>query len=98
LEARGQRQNRVYMFSAATYRALGAPADHTRLHGVEPIQQEQLVLQYAATHGRITRSAVAELCQVGSVEARSLLRRLVRRGELAPVGTGRTTRYVWRSN
>ena len=97
LEARGERQQRVYMFSAATYRGMGQHAAHTRARGFEPIQQEQMVVNYVATHGSITRQAVSELCQLASVPARSLLKRLVRRGELTPVGTGRNTRYERRS-
>jgi len=94
LEGRREHGARAYMLSAATYRALGAPSAHTRLRGIEPIQQEQMVLQYVRAHGSITRSAVADLCQLGSVEARLLLRRLLRRGVLESRRERRATTYV----
>ncbi len=94
LEARIDRRERVYHFSAATYRALGTPAAHVRLRGIEPIQQEQMILQYVDTHGRITRSVVADLCQLGSREARSVLERIVRHGELVVHGSRRWAYYT----
>ena len=41
-----------------------------------------MVLQYVATHGRITRREVAELCQLAPLQARDLLGRLVAEGKL----------------
>jgi ATP-dependent DNA helicase RecG len=93
LEARSERRERVYHFSAATYRALGTPAAHIRLHGIEPIQQERMILQYVDTNKRITRSQVADLCQLGSREASAILGRLVRRGELVLRGARRWAYY-----
>jgi ATP-dependent DNA helicase RecG len=93
LEAREERRERVYYFSAATYRALGAPAAHVRLKGIEPIQREQMILQYVDSHGRITRSQAADLCQVGGREARAVLERLVKRGDLVVRGERRGSYY-----
>ncbi len=88
LEARGER-HRTYHLSAAVYREIGNPAAYPRIRNFEPIQQEQMVLQYVTAHGRITRGEVAELCRIGSDEAKYLLRRLVRRGLLQVVGDRR---------
>jgi hypothetical protein len=46
VEARGERKGRTYHLSAATYRRLGLPSAYVRRRGFEPIQQEQMVLQY----------------------------------------------------
>lgn len=98
LEARGARQRgRAYEFSAATYRALGDPAAYTRRRDFEPIQQEQMVLQHVEAHGRITRQEVADLCQLSSDDARNVIRRLVRRGDLQKRGTSRRDAYYVRS-
>jgi ATP-dependent DNA helicase RecG len=94
LEAREERRERVYFFSAATYRALGSPAAHVRLKGIEPIQREQMILQYVDAHGRITRSQAADLCQVGDREARAILEKLVKRGELVVRGERRGSHYT----
>ena len=92
LEARGERPHRIYRFSGATYAALGQRAAHVRALGFEPFQQEQMVLQYVRAHGRITRGEVADLCQVTDDQAKRLLRRLVRRGNLASHGA---TKGAW---
>jgi ATP-dependent DNA helicase RecG len=93
LEARSERRERVYHFSAATYRALGRPAEHVRLTGIEPIQREQMILQFVDAHGRITRSQAADLCQIGGREARSVLEKLVNRGDLVVRGEKRGAYY-----
>lgn len=93
LEARSERRERVYHFSAATYRALGRAAEHIRLTGIEPIQREQMILQFVDAHGRITRSQAADLCQIGGREARAVLEKLVNRGELVVRGERRGAYY-----
>lgn len=92
LEARGDR-NRSYHLSAAAYREMGEPAGHTRVRNFEPIQQEQMVLQYVRAHGRITRQEVAELCRIDPREATRLLQRLVKRQDLRQHGTRRGSYY-----
>ncbi|MGH2586144.1 MAG: ATP-binding protein [Dehalococcoidia bacterium] len=92
--SRGERQTRSYHLSASTYRRLGAEAEYVRQRGFEPLQQEQMVLQFVQAHDRITRGQVAELCQMSSLGARALLARMVRRGLLQQRGTRRTAYYV----
>lgn len=82
VEARGERKGRTWHLSAATYRRLGQPAAYIRQRGFEPIQQEQMILQYVEKHGRITRRDAAELCKIGPFQASRLLDRLVKKGFL----------------
>ena len=97
VEPRGERKGRTWHLSAATYRRLGKPAAYIRQRGFEPLQQEQMVLQYVAKHGRITRKETAELCQLGPYQATRLLDRLVQDGRLVRLGTRRGTYYERRS-
>ena len=93
VEARGERKGRTYHLSAATYRRLGVPAAYVRRRGFEPIQQEQMILQYVRTHGRITRREAAELCRVKEYQAFYILQKLVSQGCLRSVGKGRGAYY-----
>ena len=93
IEARGERKGRTWHLSAATYRRLGKPAAYVRQRGFEPLQQEQMVLQFVEKHGRITRSDAAELCQLGPFQATRLLDRLVQSGQLVRLGTKRGAYY-----
>jgi ATP-dependent DNA helicase RecG len=61
---------------------LGQPAAYVRQRGFEPLQQEQMVLQYVEKHGRITRSEAAELCRLASSQAYRLLKRLEEAGKI----------------
>jgi len=92
-EARGARKARAWHLSAATYRRLGEPSGYIRQRGFEPQQQEQMVLQYAESHGRITRGQAAELCQISPRQATYLLHRLTSRGDLERHGSGRGAWY-----
>jgi ATP-dependent DNA helicase RecG len=95
VEARGERKGRTWHLSAATYRRLGERAAYVRQRGFEPLQQEQMILQYVDAHGTISRAEVAELCRLSPPQAYRLLRRLVRVGTLKPEGArGRGVRYA----
>jgi ATP-dependent DNA helicase RecG len=93
VEARGEGPGRAYHLSANIYRRLGDKAGYVRQRGFDGVQQEQMVLQYAQSHGRITRAEAAELCQLTSVQAKNLLRRLTQKGLLTMSGSGRTAYY-----
>ena len=93
VEERGQKRGRTWHLSAAAYRALGDKAGYVRQRGFEPLQQEQMVLQYVDKHGRITRREAAELCRVASHQARDLLGRLVGRGKLVLKGARKGAFY-----
>jgi ATP-dependent DNA helicase RecG len=93
VEARGERRARIWHLSAATYRRLGENAAYIRQRGFEPLQQEQMVIQYVAKHGRIARREAAELCQISPLQARSLLGRLAAAGKLVLRGARRGAFY-----
>jgi len=94
VEARGERKGRSYHLSAVTYRRLGEDSAYVRQRGFEPIQQEQMVLQYVQTHGSISRKETAELCRISRPQAYRLLQRLVKKGLISKIGkTGKAVRY-----
>ncbi len=93
-EARSEGSHRVYRLSAATYRAIGQPAAHTRGSEFEPLQHEQMVLGYLRAHARITRAQVVELCLITTDRAKRLLQRLLRRDEITASGVNRATFYT----
>jgi len=94
VEARGERKGRTYHLSASTYRRLGDKAAYVRQRGFEPLQQEQMVLQYVEKVGRITRREVAELCRLTALQARSVLARLVSSGALKLRGANKGSHYL----
>ena len=93
VEAHGAREVRAWHISAATYRRLGKSGSYIHQRGFDPLQQEQEVLRYAESHGRITRGQAAALCQISPTQATHLLRRLTTRGDLERHGTRRGTWY-----
>ena len=94
IESPGERNGRTWHLSAAAYRRLGERAAYVRQRGFEPIQQEQMVLQYVAKHGRITRREAADLCQLNPMQAYRLLKKLERLGKIERVsGSTKGTRY-----
>lgn len=93
VEPRGEGRGRTWHLSAALYRLLQDPGAYVRVRGFEPLQQEQMVLQYLDAHGSVTRSDVAELCSLAPAQASRLLARLVERGELVASGERRWRRY-----
>jgi ATP-dependent DNA helicase RecG len=93
IEGRGSKKGRTYHLSAAAYRRLGEKAAYVRQRGFEPLQQQQMVLQYVEKHGRITRSEVAELCRLSPDQAFRLLKRLVDEGFLEQRGETKGTWY-----
>jgi ATP-dependent DNA helicase RecG len=64
MQARGDGKGRTWHLSAALYRVLDAPAGYVRVRGFEPLQQEQMILQFVDAHGHITRHQAAELCSL----------------------------------
>jgi ATP-dependent DNA helicase RecG len=94
VEARGERKGRSWHLAAATYRRLGEKAAYVHQRGFEPMQQEQMVLQYVERHGSIGRGEVAELCRLSPSQAHRLLKRLEKRGMIRrDSGSTRGVRY-----
>lgn len=94
LEHRGEHRSRSYHLAAGAYRAIGDKAAYVRARGFDPLQQEQMVLQYVEAHGSITRAQAADLCQLSPAQATRLLGRLVDQGRLLRLGERRGTRYA----
>lgn len=93
VEAHGVKKGRTYTLSSEVYRELGLPADYVRQADFAPIQQEQMVIQYVRTNGRVTRREAAGLCRVTSEQAKRLLINLCRNGKLSPRGAGKGAYY-----
>ena len=94
MESRGERKGRIWHLSAAAYRRLGERAAYVRQRGFEPLQQEQMVLQYVEKHGSIDRGEVADLCHLGPMQAYRLLKKLEKTGKIKRVaGSTKGTRY-----
>jgi len=93
IEAHGVKKGRTYTLSAKVYREFGQRADYVRQAGFDSIQQEQMVLQFAKKHKRITRKEVVELCKLNEDQASRLLRKLHASGKLELSGKGRGAHY-----
>ena len=94
LETRGSGRARRYLLTPAFYDAAEDRHAYVRIKGVDEAQRERMVLDYVKTYGSITRGTAATLCQVNPRQARSLLKKLVDRGELQLIGERRNARYV----
>lgn len=94
VEARGEGKGRSWHLSAAIYRTLETPAGYVRTRGFEPLQQEQMVLQYVDAHGQITRAQAADLCALAPDQAGRLLRRLASKSKLTKHGERRWSTYT----
>lgn len=94
IDSRGTGRGRSYHLSAAAYRSIGIPASYPRVHGMDRLQQEQLVLSYTGAHGSIARAEAADLCTITPQQASQVLRGLVQQGRLDITGSRRWARYV----
>lgn len=94
LDAWEDRRERVYYLSSTVARSLGVADLDEDAAEEEAGERERKVLQHVDLHGRITRSIAAELCGLEGREARGLLERLVKRGELVVRGEKRGAHYA----
>ncbi|WP_261560399.1 ATP-binding protein [Frankia tisae] len=98
VEARGAGKGRTWHLAAVVYRELREPAAYVRVHGFDQAQQEQMVVNYVAAHGQITRGEAANLCSLSPDQASRLLRRLaLEDGPLVPNGDRRSRVYTRRA-
>lgn len=93
VDAHGIGRGRTYTLSAKVYRTEGKKSDYVRQAGFEALQQEQMVLKYIDTHGRIKRADVMELCRVSPDQASKLLQRLKASGKIAQRGERKGAYY-----
>jgi ATP-dependent DNA helicase RecG len=92
--AHGVKKGRTYTLSPEVYRKFGNASGYVRQAGLDPIQHEQMIVQYIKTYGRITRRDAAELCRIDSRQAGRLLNKLKSRGTLMQIGARRGAYYV----
>src|SRR5690606_9234438 len=96
LEWHEERRESFVAFPAAvaTTLAVGADSLSVAAAGAGPDDWERLILDTVDRDGRITRSEAADLCGVEPREARTVLERLVKRGELEVRGERRGAHYA----
>ncbi|MBD3177245.1 MAG: AAA family ATPase [Armatimonadia bacterium] len=98
VEATGERKGRAYHMASAIYRRLGEPGGYVRAHGIDPLRQEALVLEYVRAHGKVTRGDVMALCSLTEGQAKALLQRLrSKHDEFQLRGAKRGAHYIWAS-
>ena len=93
LDGWDDRRERVYYFTSAVARALGVEDLDEDVAAEHAGDRERKILDYVDLHGKITRSTAAELCALEGREARTVLEKLVRRGELVVRGEKRGAYY-----
>lgn len=93
VEAHGTGRGRTYTLSAKVYSKAGQKAAYVRQAGFDPIQQEQMVLNYIDTHGSIKRAEVMELCRINKDQAYRLLSRLKEKGFIRQRGQYKDVTY-----
>lgn len=94
IEPQGVKKGRTYTLSASIYRQLGQSADYIRQVGFDLIQQEQMIIQYAQKHERVTRKDVIDLCRLSKDQAGRLLKKLVAEKKIIRHGKSRGTYYT----
>ena len=97
MEARGVGKGRDYHLSASVYRQVGDKAGYVRQRGFEPLQQEQMILQYLEKHGRITRGEAAKLCRLSPDQAYRRLQKLLESNQVEKHGSVRSAWYTRRA-
>jgi len=99
IEAKGEKKGRVYHLASSLYQRLRMTEAYIRTKGFQPIQQEQMVLEYVRSAGRITRSQAADLCHLSTYQATRLLLRMVEKFHgFERQGKGKATHYIWVEN
>jgi len=94
IQARRIGKERVYTLSRKISQQLGQSGAIMRQMEIESIAQEQQIVNYVITHGKIKRNDVVELCKIGPYQASRLLNRLSERGLLRKIGERKNTFYV----
>jgi ATP-dependent DNA helicase RecG len=94
VEAHGSGRGRTYTLSAHVYRKAGQKAGYIHQAGFDPIQQEQMVLNFIDKHGTIKRADVMELCRISAPQAYHLLKRLEKLKKVEQHGAKRYAYYT----
>jgi ATP-dependent DNA helicase RecG len=85
---------RTYTFTPKVYQHFGQSEEYVRQAGFDPLQQEQMILQYVSAHGRIARKGAATLCRISEDQASRLLRKMKEENKLKSSGKGRNVVYT----
>jgi len=93
LDGWDDRRERVYYFTSQVARSLGVEDLDEGVAAEHAGERERKILEYVNLHGKITRSAAAALCGLEGREARTVLEKLVRRGDLVVRGEKRGAYY-----
>ena len=93
LDSWDDRRGHVYYLTSPVARALGVEDLDEDVAAESAGVRERKILDYVDLHGKITRSTAAELCELEGREARGVLEKLVRRGELVVRGEKRGSYY-----
>lgn len=72
---------------------LGLPVAPARLDGFDRIRQEELVMEFVSTHGKITRGEVVRLLGISDTKARRVLERMRAADKIKP--EGKPPRWVY---
>lgn len=94
VEAKGEKRGRVYHLSARLYKIFGGAAGYVHAHGIDPIRQEAMILEYVEAHGRITRREVITLCGLGDSQASHLLKRMAKEHKIKKHGERKGSYYL----
>ncbi len=94
VEAHGNRGGRTYTLSAQVYRSSGDHVAYVRQMGFDAIQQEQMILKYIESHGKISRAEAMELCHIGKDQAYRIIVHLVKERQITKIGSTRDSSYV----
>jgi ATP-dependent DNA helicase RecG len=86
-------RQREYHLSASVYRQMGRSSAYIRRRGFDELQNQQMIVQYIKTNGRITLGQTAELCRINLNQAKYLLRKLIGQGILKNMGIGGRSGY-----
>jgi ATP-dependent DNA helicase RecG len=95
IEAKNEKNRRIYHLSVSFSRKIGQTTDYSRVHAINRAQHEDMVIQYINSHKRIERKHVMELCDLSNQQAGRLLKKMCDDGKIMRMGTPpRWTYYV----
>ncbi|GAB6286810.1 MAG: ATP-binding protein [Methanoregula sp.] len=96
VEVREERSGQVYQLPASLYKRFHMKAEYVRAKGFEPIQKEQMVIEFVKEHGKIKRADVTKLCKISDDQAKRLLKSLTEKyAEFKQKGILKSTYYIW---
>lgn len=93
-EVRGAGRHREFHLSASFYESANRKSDYVRSAPIDEIRKEEMILRYIREYGRITRQQTAELCNISSSQASTLLKSLTAAGTITLMGQRRGAHYV----